>query len=112
MAKKAKQSIISKVTSWKVVLGIQLIASLLLVVLIFKLNALPLLYTIGVIVIVLVLALFSFLLMKPSKKEGKGKIRSIIGKIISILLSVLLMVATIVIMFVVEKTLGINSLAK
>lgn len=94
MAKKAKQSIISKVTSWKVVLGIQLIASLLLVVLIFKLNALPLLYTIGVIVIVLVLALFSFLLMKPSKKEGKGKIRNIIGKIISILLSVLLMVGS------------------
>ena len=94
MAKKAKQSIISKVTSWKVVLGIQLIASLLLVVLIFKLNALPLLYTIGVIVIVLVLALFSFLLMKPSKKEGKGKIRNVIGKIISILLSVLLMVGS------------------
>lgn len=94
MAKKAKQSIISKVTSWKVVLGIQLIASLLLVVLIFKLNALPLLYTIGVIVIVLVLALVSFLLMKPSKNEGKGKARNIIGKIISILLSVLLMVGS------------------
>ena len=94
MAKKAKQSIISKVTSWKVVLGIQLIASLLLVVLIFKLNALPLLYTIGVIVIVLVLALFSFLLMKPSKKEGKGKIRNVIGKIISLILSVLLMVGS------------------
>ncbi len=32
--------------------------------------------------------------MKPSKKEGKGKIRNVIGKIISLILSVLLMVGS------------------
>ena len=45
MAKHTKESFISKITSWKVILGIQVVASLLLIILVFKLNALPLLYT-------------------------------------------------------------------
>lgn len=94
MAKNSKENIVSKIVSWKVILGIQLIASIILVALIFKLNALPMLYTMVVIGVVVLLALFSFALMKPSKKDGKGKVRNIIGKIISILLSVLLMVGS------------------
>ncbi len=94
MAKHTKGSIISKITSWKVVLGIQVVASLLLIVLVFKLNALPLLYTMVLIGVVVLLALISFLLMKPSKTTGKGKIRNIIGKVISLLLSVFLMVGS------------------
>lgn len=94
MAKHTKGSLISKITSWKVVLGIQVVASLLLIVLIFKLNALPLLYTMVLIGVVALLALISFLLMKPSKTIGKGKIRNIIGKVISLLLSVFLMVGS------------------
>ncbi len=94
MAKHTKGSIISKITSWKVVLGIQVVASLLLIVLVFKLNALPLLYTMVLIGVVVLLALISFLSMKPSKTTGKGKIRNIIGKVISLLLSVFLMVGS------------------
>lgn len=94
MAKHSKDSLISKITSWLVILGIQAIASLLLIGLIFKLNALPLLYTMVLIGIVVLLALITFLLMKPSKNQGKGKIRNIIGKVISLLLSVFLMVGS------------------
>ena len=94
MAKHTKESFISKITSWKVILGIQVVASLLLIILVFKLNALPLLYTMVLIGIVVLLALISFLLMKPSKTTGKGKIRNIIGKVISLLLSVFLMIGS------------------
>ena len=94
MAKHTKESFISKITSWKVILGIQVVASLLLIILVFKLNALPLLYTMVLIGIVVLLALISFLLMKPSKITGKGKIRNIIGKVISLLLSVFLMIGS------------------
>lgn len=94
MTKNSKENIISKIVSWKVILGIQLVASIVFVALIFKLNALPMLYTMVVIGVVVLLALFSFALMKPSKKDEKGKVRNIIGKIISILLSVLLMVGS------------------
>lgn len=94
MAKHTKGSLLSKITSWKVILGIQVVASLLLIVLVFKLNALPLLYTMVLIGVVVLLALISFLLMKPSKSTGKGKIRNIIGKVISLLLSVFLMIGS------------------
>lgn len=94
MAKHSKGSLVSKITSWQVILGIQAIASLLLIGLVFKLNALPLLYTMVLIGIVVLLALITFLLMKPSKSQGKGKIRNIIGKVISLLLSVFLMLGS------------------
>lgn len=94
MAKRAKESLIQKITSWKVLFGIQVVASVLLIVLIMKLNALPMLYTIGVIIVVALFALLSFGLMKPSKEHGKGKVRNIIGKIVSLLLSVLLLIGS------------------
>ena len=94
MAKHSKGSLVSKITSWQVILGIQAIASLLLIGLVFKLNALPLLYTMVLIGLVVLLALMTFLLMKPSKIQGKGKIRNIIGKVISLLLSVFLMLGS------------------
>lgn len=94
MAKQTKRSLLSKITAWPVVLGIQGVASLLLIVLIFKLNALPLLYTLVLIGVVVLLALLSFLLMKPSKTVGKGKVRNVIGKVVSLLLSVLLMIGS------------------
>lgn len=94
MAKQTKRSLLSKITAWPVILGIQGVASLLLIVLIFKLNALPLLYTLVLIGVVVLLALISFLLMKPSKTTGKGKVRNIIGKVVSLLLSVLLMIGS------------------
>lgn len=87
-------NIIKKVINWKIILGIQVIASLALIGIIFKLGALPMQYALIVIAIVVLLCLATFFLMKPSKKAGKGKVRNIIGKLVSILLSVALLFGT------------------
>lgn len=87
-----KTNIIQKITQWKVVLVIQVIASLVFLGLLFKLGALPMKYMIIVIVVIVLLCAGMFFLMKPS--DGKGKIRNIVGKIISILLSILLLVGS------------------
>ncbi len=87
-------NMIQKITQWKVILAIQFIASVILLVFIFKLGALPMLFIIGSIVILLLLFLISFSLMKPSKKVGKGKIRSILGKMLSLVLSILLLIGS------------------
>ena len=87
--------LIKNIAQWKVVLGLQIIASLALILLIFKLNILPILY-LGILTAVLViLCLLMFVFMKPSKKEGKGKVREYLGKIISLLLSIILLLATV-----------------
>lgn len=89
-----KQSIIQKVTQWKVVFGIQLLATLLLVGLIFKLGALPLLYAIIIIFVLILLCVGTFFMMKPQKKKNTGKAKTVMGKFLSILLSVLLLVGS------------------
>lgn len=87
-------SIVKKIIDWKVILGIQVIASLALIGIIFKLGALPMQYAMIVIAIVALLCVGTFFLMKPSKKKGTGKVRNIIGKLVSILLSVALLFGT------------------
>ena len=94
MVKNSKENLISKIVSCKVILGIQFIASILFITLIIKLNALPMLYTMVVIGVIVLLALLSFVLMKPSKTNGKGKIRNIIGKIVCVILSIILMIGS------------------
>ena len=84
-------SIVRKIIDWKVILGIQVIASLALIGIIFKLGALPMQYALIIIAIVVLLCVGTFFLMKPSKKKGTGKVRNIIGKLVSILLSVALL---------------------
>ena len=75
MAKKASNtdSIIQKITSWKVIIAIQIIASLVLVALFFKLGALPMKYTFVIIAVVLLLCVGTFFLMKPSENEKSVK---------------------------------------
>ena len=89
-----KENIIQKVTQWRVILAIQVIASLILIGLLFKLGALPMLYAIIVIILVALLNVGIFFLMKPSKNKKKGKVRTVIVKFVSILLSVLLLVGS------------------
>lgn len=89
-----KTSIIQKITQWKIILGIQIIASLILIALIFKLGALPMKYAIIVIALIALLGIGMFFLMKPSHEKGKGKVRTVIGKVISILLSILLLIGS------------------
>ncbi len=90
MTKKVKKSnsLISKITSWKVMFAIQLIASILLVGLLFKLSILPTKYFGIVIGILVVLDLIFFFLLKSTHDKG---VKSIIIKIISLLLSAALL---------------------
>ena len=96
MAKKAKstKSIIQKVTSWQVVIAIQVIASIALIALMFRLNALPMKYLLILIALVALLCVGTFFLMKPSSKKGQGNIRNIIGKVVSLILSVVLLIGS------------------
>lgn len=89
-----KKSIIQKITQWKIIIAIQIIASLLLIALLFRLGALPIQYALVVIAILVILITGTFFLMRPSKKNGKLSAKNIIGKIISVLLSVILLVGS------------------
>lgn len=107
-----KTNIIQKIVQWKVIIAIQILASLLLIGFIFKLGALPMKYTIIVIVLVALLCVGTFLLMKPSKDDNKGKIRNIIGKVVSIILSVILLLGSLYVSkgdSVLNKIAGANS---
>ena len=86
---------LKKVISWPVILGIQVIATLIILFSIFKLNILPTTYAVMVGMILVLFCFINFALMKPDKKSHhhhhqKTKLREIIGKILSLLLSVLL----------------------
>lgn len=96
MAKKAKNTnnLIQKVTSWQVVIAIQAIASIALIALLFRLNALPMKYLLILIGVVALLCIGTFFLMKPSSKKGQGNVRNIVGKVVSLILSVLLLVGS------------------
>lgn len=82
---------IKKIISWPVILGIQVITTVLLLFFIFKLNILPTTYAVMVGMIFVLLGFINYALMKPNKKEHhhKTKPREIVGKVISLLLSVL-----------------------
>ncbi len=87
----AKNTIIKKITDYKIIIAIQLIASCMFIGILLKLGALPLKYLLIIILLVLLLCIITFLLMKPS---DKAKVRNIIGKIISLLLSIALLFAS------------------
>lgn len=80
--------ILKMIISWPVFLLIQIAASGLLVVRMIQLGVLPQMYLYGLAGILLFLSLMTFLLMRPSKVEGKGRVRQVIGRLLSILLSV------------------------
>jgi len=100
-------NIIRKITDWKVIFALQTIASVLLVCLLFNLGILPMKYTIIAIVVFVIIDILMVLLMKPSK-NGKGKIRNIIGKVLSILLSILLMIGS---LYVVQGNSFLDAIA-
>lgn len=90
---------LTKIISWPVILGIQVITTVVLLFFIFKLNILPTTYAVMVGMILVLLGFISFALMKPNKKEHhrKTKPREIIGKVISLLLSVLMVFGSVMI---------------
>lgn len=90
---------IKKIISWPVILGIQVITTVLLLFFIFKLNILPTTYAVMVGMIFVLLGFINYALMKPNKKEHhhKTKPREIVGKVISLLLSVLMVFGSVMI---------------
>ena len=90
---------IKKIISWPVILGIQVITTVVLLFFIFKLNILPITYAVMVGMILVLLGFINYALMKPNKKEHhhKTKPREIVGKVISLLLSVLMVFGSVMI---------------
>lgn len=87
-------NIIRKITNWKIIITIQLIASIALVGILFKLSILPTLYIVIVIAILLMFVLISYFLTKPSKTMNKEGLKKFFGKILSLLFSVILLIGT------------------
>ena len=90
---------LTKIISWHVILGIQVITTVVLLFFIFKLNILPTTYAVMVGMILVLLGFINYTLMKPNKKEHhhKTKPREIVGKVISLLLSVLMVFGSVMI---------------
>lgn len=90
---------LTKIISWPVILGIQVITTAVLLFFIFKLNILPTTYAVMVGMILVLLGFINYTLMKPNKKEHhhKTKPREIVGKVISLLLSVLMVFGSVMI---------------
>ena len=90
---------LTKIISWPVILGIQVITTVVLLFFIFKLNILPTTYAVMVGMILVLLGFINYTLMKPNKKEHhhKTKPREIVGKVISLLLSVLMIFGSVMI---------------
>lgn len=90
---------IKKIISWSVILGIQVITTVVLLFFIFKLNILPTTYAVMVGMILVLLGFINYALMKPNKKEHhhKTKPREIIGKVLSLILSVLMIFGSVMI---------------
>ena len=78
---------IKKIISWPVILGIQVITTVVLLFFIFKLNILPTTYAVMVWMIFVLLGFINYALMRPNKKEHhhKTKPREIIGKVLSLM---------------------------
>ncbi len=88
---------INKITSMPIILGIQVIASAILMFFIFKLNIFPLKYILAIsAALLIVLGIFILIYYSGIKKHGKdnNSKRSIITKFVSILVSIVLMIGT------------------
>ena len=88
--------LIKKITSWQVIMFIQLLVSILLAFTTFKLNVLPFRYALILFIVLLLLLVGMFFFTKTKKQvdDGKVAIRPIVGKIISILLSIVMLIAS------------------
>lgn len=87
---------IKKITSWQVVLFVQLAVSVFLAGITFKLNVLPTKYEAVMIAILVLLLIAMFFFTRDGKqgKHAKASIRPIIGKIVSLLLSIVMFVGS------------------
>lgn len=84
------KKILKSITNWKVVVGIQLVITLLTLFILHRLNVLPLkFFIIASVVLLLLEALMAFIVSR------KNVIAAQLGKLVSIVLSILLIIVTI-----------------
>ena len=87
--------VLKKIISWPVVLTIQVLSSVALLFLLFKLGVVPTKYMIILVAALAVLALLMYFFMKPSKGKHAVNARQSIGKIISLVLSIVLLIGSV-----------------
>lgn len=87
----SRNTIIQKIVDYKIIIAIQIVASLIFIGIIFKFGAIPIKYILIIAAITILLCIITFFLMKPSKEINTGKVRNVLGKIISLLLSLALL---------------------
>ncbi len=89
------KKVLSFIKSWQFIFGIQVVLSLYFIYTIINTGLLLNKYIILVGMILAVLALITFLIMHPDKRESfRSRRREIIGKVISILVSILIIIAS------------------
>lgn len=99
------KSIIKKITIMPMILGLQIIASLMFIVFLFQLGALPMIYACVIVGIICLLDLGLFFLMRNDHKNSK---RTIVGKVISVIISVILFVGS---FYIAKGDSTLNSIA-
>lgn len=87
--------VLKKIISWPVVLTIQVLSSVALLFLLFKLGVVPTKYMIILVAVLAVLALLMYFFMKPAKGKHAVNARQSIGKIISLVLSIVLLISSV-----------------
>lgn len=86
---------LKKIISWPVVLTIQVLSSVALLFLLFKLGVVPTKYMVILVAVLAVLALLMYFFMKPAKGKHAVNARQSIGKIISLVLSIVLLIGSV-----------------
>lgn len=87
--------VIKKITNWPVVLTIQIVASVALLALLFKLGVVPTKYMIILVLVLALLGVLMYFFMKPVKGRHTVNARQSIGKIVSLILSIILLIGSV-----------------
>ena len=74
----------------KIILGLQIFLSVIIMFFIVRLGVLPTMYLVGIGILLVLLLIAMYFLMKPV--HGEEVKRNVIGKVISILLSIVMIV--------------------
>lgn len=85
------KNFIKKITTMPIILGLQIVASIIFMFFIFKLGALPMIYACILVGIICLLDVVMFILMR---NEQNKSIKTIIGKVCSLIMSLLLIVGS------------------
>lgn len=95
---------LKKIISWPIILTIQVVATIVLLFFIFRLNVVPTVYFVLLTLVLILLCFIDFALMKPKRKHHDGhhhrhktKSREIVGKVISLVLSIVMIIGAVLV---------------